>query len=153
MRSNSTSAAPNTDETTATSTTTPTNVGNTSSNNAASNNTTETPNNTSNDILNSENPPTQNKGSIYQGEGKSTDTVDGASKNTDVNTQVNITSKEQSKSRRKPSLKDGLPRKARSLEKRWHQIYLRSLEWDYYLEGAIANFKVSDTNMLAFSLK
>lgn len=35
-----------------------------------------------------------------------------------------------------------IPRKARSLEKRWHQIYLRSLEWHYYLEGVIANFKV-----------
>lgn len=34
-----------------------------------------------------------------------------------------------------------IPRKARSLEKRWHQIYLRSLEWHYYLEGVIANFK------------
>lgn len=38
--------------------------------------------------------------------------------------------------------KDNIPRKARSLEKRWHQIYLRSLEWHYYLEGVIANFKV-----------
>lgn len=38
--------------------------------------------------------------------------------------------------------KDIVPRKARSLEKRWHQIYLRSLEWHYYLEGVIANFKV-----------
>ncbi|MPC36798.1 hypothetical protein E2C01_030265 [Portunus trituberculatus] len=37
--------------------------------------------------------------------------------------------------------KDNIPRKARSLEKRWHQIYLRSLEWHYYLEGVIANFK------------
>lgn len=41
--------------------------------------------------------------------------------------------------------KDNIPRKARSLEKRWHQIYLRSLEWHYYLEGVIANFKVRDT--------
>ncbi|KAK8744577.1 hypothetical protein OTU49_000880 [Cherax quadricarinatus] len=37
--------------------------------------------------------------------------------------------------------KDIIPRKARSLEKRWHQIYLRSLEWHYYLEGVISNFK------------
>lgn len=40
--------------------------------------------------------------------------------------------------------KDNIPRKARSLEKRWHQIYLRSLEWHYYLEGVIANFKVRE---------
>ena len=35
-----------------------------------------------------------------------------------------------------------VPRKVKALEKRWHQIYLRSLEWHYFLEGTISNFKV-----------
>lgn len=40
--------------------------------------------------------------------------------------------------------KSAVPRRAKSLEKRWHQIYLRSLEWHYHLEGVIANFKEQD---------
>ncbi|XP_071530629.1 uncharacterized protein klar isoform X1 [Panulirus ornatus] len=50
------------------------------------------------------------------------------------------TSRQQERHHRRGT-KDNIPRKARSLEKRWHQIYLRSLEWHYYLEGVIANFK------------
>lgn len=49
-----------------------------------------------------------------------------------------------SASKQRPSKgpKSGVPKKARDLEKRYHLVFLKALEWQYYLEQLITDYKV-----------
>lgn len=46
-----------------------------------------------------------------------------------------------SKQRSSKGPKSGIPKKARDLEKRYHLVFLKALEWQYYLEQLIADYK------------